>query len=294
MKKYYLITFILSIIIISFFINSNEAILITKENIGIFFNSLLPSLFPYIVLVLLFIYFKCHLIIAYFLQYISIPIFGISGKSLSIIIIGIIGGYPLIALLGNEIIDNENKKEINKLIPLFSFPSFAFLNNIIKFKTNYNYLPLFIIASLIILLFSKENKKGKYITYQNLIFEFRNLKFSFSFLKEIFEKAINNIIIIFASLLFFSLFKIFLNFKNEQINYLLLGLFEFSSSSIKFADAISSHFSLVLEAIILLFGGLSINLQILSFYSNSLLKYKTYIKYRLLLILIISLLVYIH
>ena len=60
MKKYIILTFTLSFIIIYLFYNSKETILITKENINLFINTLLPNLFPYMILVLLFIYLSKH------------------------------------------------------------------------------------------------------------------------------------------------------------------------------------------------------------------------------------------
>jgi len=294
MKKYFILTFTLLILILYFFYNSKEAIFITKENIDLFLNILLPNLFPYMILVLLFINYKCHLIIAYLIQYISIPFFKISGKSFSIILIGILGGYPLIALLAKEIINKKNEKELNKLVPLFSYPSLSFLLNVIDINCNINFLFFYLISSILILFIFRDNERKEYISYQDLKKDFKNTDISFiqTFSKTLF-KSLNNLGLIFSNLLFFSLFKTLFNFKNEKINYLYLSLFEFSKSSIYFSNNLQSNYDVILLGIMLLLGGLNIIMQIFIIYNNSILKFKVYVKYRLLLMLIFSLLIFI-
>ena len=294
MKKYIFITFLLSSFIIYSFYKTNETINITKDNINLFLNTLLPNIFPYMIICLLFINLKCHLILSYLLQYISIPIFNISGKTFSTILISLISGYPLLALLGNEIINEENKDEINLIIPLFSFPSFSFLYNIIHKNINFNFYLFFIINSLIILLFFKDNKKKKYLTKIDISNEFKNTINYLKIFKNVIIKTLNNLGIIFSNLLFFSLFKIIFNFKNEKLNYIFLGLFEFSKSSIYLSNNISNKIDLTILCIIMLMGGLSVIFQIYSIYNNSLLNFKKYLKYRLITIFLNVLLLNIY
>ena len=294
MKKYIIFTLTLSFIIIYLFYNSKETILITKENIDLFINTLLPTLFPYMILVLLFINYKCHLILSYLLQYISIPLFNISGKSFSIILIGLIGGYPLLALLGKEIINEENKDEINKIIPLFSFPSLSFLYNIIFNNIKINFFIIFLVSSFIILFISKDNKKKKYLSLKDISIELNsNISFLNTFSKVII-KVLNNLGLIFSNLLLFSLFITLFNFKNEKINYVFLGLFEFSRSSIYISNNINNILDINILCLILLFGGLSVIFQIITIYSESLLSFKKYFKYRLILIIITLILLNIY
>lgn len=293
MKKYFIITVIFSITILALFIHSYETILITKENINIFFNTLLPSLFPYMIFVILFVNFKCHLILAYIIQYISLPLFNISGKSMSIVLISIIGGYPLLAILAKEIVNEDNKDELNILIPLFSFPSFAFFFNIIFNNIRINLFIVFLFISFIILLIFKDKKKKEYININDIKNEYKN---KFDFIKVFnnsFKKALLNLGIIFSNLLFFSLFKVVLNIQNETINNFIIGLLEFSKSSIYFSLR-KDIISILCLSFLLLFGGLSVNFQILNAYDNSLLKIKKYYKYRMLLIILVLLFIYIY
>lgn len=293
MKKHLIITFILSFFIFYLFINSKEAYLITNENINLFLNTLLPNLFPYMLLVLLFISFNCHLILAYLVQYISIPLFNISGKAFSILLIGIIGGYPLLAILAKEIINKDNEKELNKLVPLFSFPSLAFLNNIIKPNIGFNPIFSLLIISFLLLLIFKDKEKKEYLNYNSLKYSLKdNLSFN-CFTNSIF-KVLTNLGLIFSNLLFFSLFKVLLTFNNEKINYFALSFFEFSKSSIYFSLNINNKIDYILLTYSLLFGGLSILMQIYTIYNGSLLSIKTYLKYRLYLIIIILLFIYIY
>ena len=294
MKKYIFLTFILSFIIFYLFYNSKETILITKDNINLFINTLLPTLFPYMILVLLFINYKCHLILSFLLQYISIPLFNISGKSFSIILIGLIGGYPLLALLGKEIINEENKDEINKIIPLFSFPSLSFLYNIIYNNIKINYFIIFLLSSFIILFLFKDHKKKKYLTIKDISIEL-NSKISFlNTFSKVIIKVLNNLGLIFSNLLFFSLFVTLFKFNNEKINYMFLGLFEFSRSSIYLSKNISNVFDINILCVILLFGGLSVIFQIFTIYSESLLSFKKYLKYRVILLIFTLLLLNIY
>lgn len=275
------------------FIHSNDTILITKENINIFLNVLLPNLFPYMLFVILFVNLKCHLLLAYIIQYISIPLFNISGKSMSIVLISIIGGYPLLALLAKEIINEENKDELNKLVPLFSFPSFAFLLNIIYKNISINLLLIFLIFSSIILFIFKDTKKKDYLKYIDIKNELYYKPDFILILNKTFKKALLNLGIIFSNVLFFSLFKVVFSFNNDYLNNFLLGLLEFSKSSIYFSNNKDS-ISILLLSFILLFGGLSVNFQILGIYDNVLLKIKKYYKYRFLLIILILLFIYIY
>ena len=294
MKKYILLTFILSSIIIYLFYNSKETILITKDNINLFINTLLPTLFPYMILVLLFINYKCHLLLSYLLQYISIPLFNISGKTFSIILIGLMGGYPLLALLGKEIINEENKDEINKIVPLFSFPSLSFLYNIIYNNIKINFFIIFLISSFIILFLFKNNKKKKYLSIKDISIELNsNLSFLNIFSKVII-KVLNNLGIIFSNLLFFSLFITLFKFQDEKINYTFLGIFEFSRSSIYLSNNISNIFDINILCIILLSGGLSVIFQIFTIYNESLLSFKKYLKYRVILLIFTLLLLNIY
>ena len=294
MKKYIFLTIILSFIIFYLFYNSKETILITKDNINLFINTLLPTLFPYMILVLLFINYKCHLILSFLLQYISIPLFNISGKSFSIILIGLIGGYPLLALLGKEIINEENKDEINKIIPLFSFPSLSFLYNIIFHNIKINYFIIFLLISFIILFIFKDHKKKKYLSIKDISIEL-NSKINFlNTFSKVIIKVLNNLGLIFSNLLFFSLFVTLFKFNNEKINYMFLGLFEFSRSSIYLSKNISNVFDINILCVILLFGGLSVIFQIFTIYNESLLSFKKYLKYRVILLIFTLLLLNIY
>lgn len=293
MKKYLLITVILSFFIFFCFISSKETILITKDNINIFINTLLPTLFPYMLILLLFINYKCHLLLAYLIQYISIPLFNVSGKSFSILLIGIIGGYPLLAILSKEIIDKNNKDELNKIVPLFSYPSLSFLLNIIGIKVNPIFIIIFILSSFFLLFLFKDNNKKEYLSIHDINNELKDNNNLINSLSKSIKTSINNLTIIFSNLVFFSLFKIFFKFNNNKINYILLSFFDFSKSSIYLVNEVNNIVDIIILCTILLFGGLNIISQIYIIYSNSLLNIKKYIIYRLYYILITILIIFI-
>ena len=75
---------------------------------------------------------------------------------------------------------------------------------------------------------------------------------------------------------------------------MFLGLFEFSRSSIYLSKNISNVFDINILCVILLFGGLSAIFQIFTIYSESLLSFKKYLKYRVILLIFTLLLLNIY
>ena len=125
MKKYLILIGILTLTLILMFINSSSVLLNAKESINILLKSFLPSLFPYMVIITLINELGGLLILGYLLQYIFKPIFNVNAKESSLIIAGIISGYPLPSVLLSK--QNCITRKEQSIISIFVFPSFAFL-----------------------------------------------------------------------------------------------------------------------------------------------------------------------
>lgn len=101
-----------SIIILNILINPSMGIKSAKEGIDIWFNILLPSLFPFFVLSNLLIELGFINILGKFLNPIILPVFNISGQGIFPVIMSIMSGYPVGAKLTSQI---REKNLISKL-----------------------------------------------------------------------------------------------------------------------------------------------------------------------------------
>ena len=139
----------------------------------------------------------------------------------------------------------------------------------------------------------KDNKQIKYISLHDISKEFTTNNNYISIFSKTLFKALNNLCLIFSNLLFFSLFKTLFKFNNEKINNIFLGLFEFSRSSIYLSNNINNSLDIIILGSLLLFGGLNILMQIYIIYNDShLLNFRVFIKYRMLLVIIYALLIF--
>lgn len=288
---------LLGFIITLVFINYQEAFTITSQSVDLILITLLPTLFPFMLLLYLFIDLGGFYLIGYLLQFITIPLFNLSGLQASIILGGILGGYPMPAVITEEIIFEEQEiKKANITMALFSFPSLAFLLNVV-IKNNVTdvstlFLSFYGTAFFILFFSSLKKEKVNYMSTKQLqliLFNhFNNYSFSSSLKKSI-KKGLLNIGIIFGNIVLFSLILIFIN------NPFILGFFEFSSSSIRISKNINSPLDYFSLLAILLWGGLSVLMQYLTILSPKKFKSKIFLKYKLLLIfsvLLVNLLLY--
>ncbi len=295
MKKNIIILILFYILIILMFINSNEVMLVTKNNIDLLLNSLIPSLFPYMIIMTLI----CELggldILGFFLQFIFSKLFRIKGKTASLIIAGCISGYPLPAvMLSNQAYISEEEQQV---ISIFVFPSLAFLINQIFPRLSNNYFSLrlifsFFLGAFILLILERFNKKEKveYISFSTLksILKIKYQNISFALLwKKCIINSLLNLCIISSNIIIFSLLGTFWR-QNSAFEVFFQGLLEFSSASIKLTN-ISSYWQYLMLVFVLLWGGVSIFMQNSALLANTNFSIKKYIIYRLKLILIVIL-----
>ena len=293
MKKICFVLIFLSTIIILMFINSRDVVLLTKDNLNFIFNSYIPSILPYILILSL----LCELgfleIIGYFLQFIFTPLLNIKGSTSSLLIAGTISGYPLPSLL----VSNKEKlsKEEQQVISIFVFPSLAFLmnqiapnlNNVYPFKRMIItfYLGAFI---LLFILRFKEKEKVEFVKFSTLINDLKNKYNKIKISKVIKKSIINSILnlaIIVSNIIIFSLISFYLAKISHLGTFFKLGL-EFSRESVKISPE-GSYLKYLKLIVILLFGGVSIFMQNCSLLADTNFSIKNYIINRILLIVVV-------
>ena len=173
------------IIIIFFFIFALYTLTNIKEtnestmNVLITFSkTILPALLPFLIINQLLIKLGVIDLLAYFIQFISLPLFRISGKGASIIIIGLLNGFPSSAIFTSLMLMDKQleKEEAQRLINCIFFPSISFLFAILNINLNDNYLFTRLVISLylsgfIFLYISsfKINKEQNHITLKQTI-----------------------------------------------------------------------------------------------------------------------------
>lgn len=295
MKKKILILLVLFFLIIFMFISSKEVMEVTKNNIDLLVNSFIPSLLPYMIIITLI----CELggldILGYFLQFIFSPIFGINGKTASLMLAGCISGYPLPSvMLSNQ---NTISEEEQQVISIFVFPSLAFLINqiVARLDNDYSSSRLFVsffLGALILLFLERFNKKEKveyvkFSTMKNILkTKYNNISIP-SLWKKCIINSLINLCIISSNVIIFSLISAFLG-QNSLIGTLFQGLLEFSRVSVKLADT-GSYLQYLILISVLLWGGVSIFMQNSALLAHTNFSIKKYIIYRIKLIIIVVL-----
>lgn len=294
MKKYLILIGILTLTLILMFINSSSVLLNAKESINILLNSFLPSLFPYMVIITLINELGGLLILGYLLQYIFKPIFNINAKESSLVIAGIISGYPLPSVLLSK--QNCITRKEQSIISIFVFPSFAFLLCHIfpNIGDKSIYLLITFILGAFILFFVinyNDKEKVEYMKFSTLINElkikYNNIRLS-KLVRSVFINSSLNMIIISSNIIIFSLFSLIFP-QNKAIWTFFQGLLDFSRASVKLSQngSILSYIALIF---VLLFGGVSIFMQNSALLADTNFSLKKYIFYRLELIVIVMLL----
>lgn len=295
------------IIIIFFFIFSLYTLTNIKEtnestmNILITFSkTILPALLPFLIINQLLIKLGVIDLLAYFIQFISLPLFRISGKGASIIIIGLLNGFPSSAIFTSLMLMDKQleKEEAQRLINCIFFPSVSFLFAILNTNLNDNYLFTRLVISLylsgfIFLYISsfKINKEQNYITLKQTISLIKNKLNDFNFIKNIKETitySFNTLLNILGIIVIFTIpSNIIDKLITHDYSYILKGLIEFSIPSIQLSISQISKKKIVLFlSTILSFSSISSIMQASLFINESNLNVKQFIIYRILITLL--------
>ena len=282
----------LTIILIIFIINLDIIIYSTKEASIIFFNNIFVSIFPFIILTDILLYFDYHIFLKNIFGKVLSKLFNIDSSSSIIFILSLLTSTPGNAIYIKSMLDNNeiSINDANRILIFTYFPSISFVIGMIGVSLYKNFkfgliLWLFcIINNILIGIFTK----SKYITHYNNKIN-KNKDNFIHILKESIIKGIKTSIIILGNLI---LFTIILNILHKYINInemlfsIISGFIELTSGIINISKLnISIIYKLILSYLIISFSGLSILFQSFSILSD----YKIDIKKTLIIKLMFSL-----
>ena len=281
---------ILTLILIIFLINIDIVISSTKSASIIFFNKVFISIFPFIILSDILIYFNYHIFLKNTIGKIISKIFNIDSNSTIVFILSILTSQPANAVYIKDLLDNNiiDINEANKILCFTYFPSISFVIATIGLSLYKSYkigIIIYLFCLLNNILIGLYLRKEKTI---NTLYISQNKKDFFSMIKSSILKGINTSIIILGNLIIFTII-INLIIKYININPILLSIFssliELTTGLINISNLnISLSYQIILTIFILDFSSLSILFQSFSILSN----YKINKKRILLLKLVFS------
>lgn len=274
-KSNIFVILIFSILCIYSLFNIKETNATTMNVLITFSKSILPSLLPFLIINQLLIKLGVIDILAYLLQFISYPLFNISGKGASIILIGILNGFPSSAIFASLMLKAKqiDKQEAQRLINYIFFPSMSFLFGVIQPNLNNNklfiYLALSIyLASFLLLYLSsfKARSNDTYIDYKSTLKNIKQRLTNLVFVKELKETisfSFTTLINILGIITIFTIpTTIISKLISNELSFVFKGFIEFSIPSIELtlSNINKKRITLFLSAI-LSFSGLSSIMQ---------------------------------
>lgn len=292
MKKYsnLIIVFLSFVTLILILLNKTLVSKTVITSFGIWFNTLVPSMFPMFILSdILISYNFTDYIPKKIVNFIS-KIFNISNNAVLIIFLSMISGFPTNAINVKNALDNKliSKKESEHLLlfnhfanPLFVLSTIGtfYLNN-----TKYGIIILVshVLSNIVIgILFRKRNNYSidNYISKNCKSQSFGNV------ISDSINKSINSLLMISGTVtLFLILSTLIINIfnLNGYLSILLQGILEMTMSIASLSITnISDIIKVVAATMIISFGGLSIHLQVYSSLDDEI-RYKNYFIGRIL------------
>ncbi len=268
------------------FIKKDIMYITIYETTTLWFKNIVPNLFPMFIICSLsvetnLVYNICKLIGKPFKYIFNTSIYGIY-----VFLLSLFTGCPsnakyLLDLKNNNLID---KSEIDKLI-LFTTNCNPLLiyNLLIVYLDKYITLKIIIILILTNIIIGISLRKEKIIIYNNKIKK-NNINIS-----SIIKTTTDTLLMILGTLIFFNIIISLLPINNIFIKNIINGFLEITTAlnNLKYIHFKKNILGLM-SLIYLSFGGLSIHIQIKSILPD--LNYKKYLKYRLLSIIISSIL----
>ena len=290
MKKYsnQIIILFSFLILILVFLNKSLVTESILSSFYIWYNTLVPSMFPMIVLSdILITYNSYNIIPIKITKYIS-KLFNISNNAVIIFILSIISGFPTNAIIINKAINNKNitKDEAEHLLLFCNFANPLFiLETVGTFYLKNNSFAIIILISHILsniiigIIFRKNNHpKNNYI-----IDTFKSQNFG-DVLSNAIYKSINSLLMIAGTITLFLILTTLITHifnLNNCLSLIIKSLLEMTMALSYLSNLnISSTLKVVISSMIISFSGLSIHLQVISSLEN--IKYKSYLKGRIL------------
>lgn len=295
-KKYILLTFILII----FLLNINIVLSSVTDASVIFYTKIFVSVFPFIILSNILIYFNYHLFLNKIFKKPLNKLFNISSSSI-IFILSILSSMPSNSIYTKNLLDNKliNINEANKILTFTYFPSISFMIGTVGYKM-FNNIKIGIILllsnyiyNILIGIYLRKDKINFTLENKNSI----NKTSFFDMLTNTILNAFKTCAIILGNLI---IFIIIINILNKYLNInntllsILSGLLELTTGSnmLSLLD-INKNLKIALTSLIINFSGLSILFQSKSILNDYNINIKRILIIKLIFSIIISILLYI-
>lgn len=295
-KKYILLTFILII----FLLNINIVLTSVTDASVIFYTKIFVSVFPFIILSNILIYFNYHLFLNKIFKKPLNKLFNISSSSI-IFILSILSSMPSNSIYTKNLLDNKliNINEANKILTFTYFPSISFMIGTVGYKM-FNNIKIGIIIllsnyiyNILIGIYLRKDKINFTLENKNFI----NKTSFFDMLTNTILNAFKTCAIILGNLI---IFIIIINILNKYLNInntllsILSGLLELTTGSnmLSLLD-ININLKIALTSLIINFSGLSILFQSKSILNDYNINIKRILIIKLIFSIIISILLYI-
>ena len=291
MKKYKNI--ILTVVLVIFLLNIDLVIKSVNDSCILFFNKIFVSVFPFIILSDILLYYDYHLFLEKIFGKTLSKLFNVKKSTSIIFILSLLTCAPNNAIYIKDMLE-RNEIDINEAEIILTYTSFSSISFVIGTIGVYLYKSIIIglILWLIILLnniligISLRNKKT--ISNSNAITNNKQISNIFLLLKESTIKGINTSFIILGNLIVFSIMiNLFLKYihLNNIISSIIIGFIEMTNGIIMTSNLnISLLSKIFITSFILTFSSMSVLFQSFSILSN----YKINIK-KILIKLVFSL-----
>ena len=295
MKKYLNFTILLLFlfVLIQILLNSNIYINCIQDSIIFWKDRLVTTILPFLLLSEFLINYGFINIINILFGKILKKIFNINSNACYVFFMSLLSGFPSGAIYINDLYQKKliSSESANKALIIchFSNPLFiiGFIGNVIGIKYGYYILIIHYLSTIIIGIIYRKNNNGEEIINKYVSNKFGNV------LRNSIKKAIDNLLLILGTIIFFNILSTTLNFIDLPIflkNF--INMFLELSNGINF---VINNFDIKLQCLfismILSFGGLCVHFQIISILEESKIKYQNYLISRILQSLISGILV---
>lgn len=286
---------VLTLILIVFILNIKVVINSTYDASVLFFKKIFITIFPFIILCDILIYFNYHLFIKRIFGKLINKIFNIDSNTSIIFILSVLTSHPSNAVYIKNLLDNKliDIKTANRILIYTYFPSIAFVIGVIgislynSFKIGLLLWIICFINNIFIGLYLR--KDNSYI--ESITNETKNISF-FECFKLSIVKAINTSFIILGNLIVFTIIiNLLVKYVsiNSTILSILIGFLELTSGVISISKlSIPFNIKFALTSLILNFSSLSILFQSFSILSD----YKINIKKTLTIKLMFGIIIF--
>ena len=265
------------------FFSSNVAPTVSKS-LSLCATSVIPSLFPFLVVTKLFLNLKLADTLPHFLKRLMKPLFSVSENSFPALILGLISGYPIGVTVCATLYKDRliSKKEAERTLAFCNNAGPAFILSTVgagmfsSLKIGVVLLLIHITSAVITgSLFRLFSPIDANMPSKNQ--DSPNVSFSFAFTDAIYGATMSSLIIS-AYIVFFSVFTSVLNLSFPTLSQFpilrafLFGVLEITSGSYELLQSADPKTSFILISSLLGWGGLCVHFQALSFIRSTDLK----------------------